>query len=645
MCGITGYLLRTPRGDDSNMRVLVEQMATTLTHRGPDAAGSWADAETGIALGHRRLSIQDLSAAGAQPMTSADGRYVLSYNGEVYNFPALSRELGMLGHHFHGHCDTEVMLGAIQQWGVDGALQRLQGMFAFALWDSRDRSLILARDRVGKKPLYYGWCAETFLFGSELKALRAHPGFNAGIDRDALALFIQHAWVPGPRSIFENIAKLPAGHWLQVSASGEQRLHCYWSATEVALAGQREPFAGTLSQAADALETLLQDAVNSRMVADVGLGALLSGGYDSTTIAALMQHNSDTPVQTFTIGFADKRYDESTYAREISQHLGSRHTELFVSAEDALDIIPSLPAMYDEPFADASQVPTHIVSRLARSEVTVALSGDGGDELFAGYGRYRRPSRDMARWANLPRPLRTIVARLLSACQEQGWNLLQPARGSDNMPAWRRFPARLDKNVAALLAEDEVSLFARQRARIANGADYVPGAQRSGLALGGVAAAAGLDQPMQGMMLVDFCNYLVDDILVKVDRASMAVGLEIRAPFLDHRIVELAWSMPLAMRYGPDGGKLVLRELLQRHVPRQLTDRPKKGFGVPVADWLRGPLKEWAQDLLDSKRLQQDGLLDADAVGKLWRQHLCGWQDHSDVLWSILMFQAWLDQA
>jgi len=645
MCGITGYLLRTPRDDDSNMRTLVEQMAATLTHRGPDAGGSWTDARTGIALGHRRLSIQDLSPAGAQPMTSHDGRFVLSYNGEVYNFSALSRELEALGHHFRGHCDTEVMLAALQQWGISGALQRLQGMFAFALWDQRDQSLILARDRVGKKPLYYGWCAETFLFGSELKALRAHPGFNASIDRDALALFIQHAWVPGPRSIFEDIAKLPAGHWLQVTANGKQELHCYWSATQVALAGQRHPFAGTLSQAADTLENLLQEAVSSRMVADVGLGALLSGGYDSTTIAALMQHNSDIPVQTFTIGFDDKRYDESTYARDIAQHLGSEHTELFVSAEDALDIIPSLPAMYDEPFADASQMPTHIVSRLARSKVTVALSGDGGDELFAGYGRYRRPARDMARWAGLPRALRSTLARTLSACQAQGWNLLQPAPGTTSMPAWRRFVAKLDKNVAALLAADEVTLFARQRARIANGADYVPGAQRSGLALGGVAAAATLAEPMQGMMLVDFCNYLVDDILVKVDRASMAVGLEVRAPFLDHRIVELAWSLPLAMRYGPDGGKLVLRELLQRHVPRELTDRPKKGFGVPIADWLRGPLREWAQDLLGSKRLQQDGLLDANAVTTLWRQHLCGWQDHSDVLWSILMFQAWLDQA
>ena len=643
MCGITGYLQRTPAIDENSMRTLVADMAATLTHRGPDASGSWVHAQSGIALAHRRLSIQDLSEAGAQPMASVDSRYVLSYNGEIYNFPALSRELQSLGHHFRGHSDTEVMLAAITQWGIDGALRRFQGMFAFALWDSRDQSLVLARDRVGKKPLYYGWCAQTFLFGSELKALRAHPDFNATIDHDALALFIQHAWVPGPRSIFKHIEKLPAGHWLRISASGDQQTQCYWSAAEAALSGQNDPFSGTLDQATDTLEELLHDAVRTRMVADVGLGALLSGGYDSTTITALMQHNSATPVDTFTIGFADERYDESSYARDIAQHLGSNHTELFVSAQDALDIIPSLPGMYDEPFADASQIPTHIVSRLARSKVTVALSGDGGDELFAGYGRYRRPSRDMARWPTLPRSVRSAIARLLSACEQQGWNLLQPADSTGSMAKWRRFPARLDKNVAALLADDEVSLFARQRARIANGADFVRGAQRSGLGLGGLTEAGSLAEPMQGMMLVDFRNYLVDDILVKVDRASMAVSLEVRSPFLDHRVVELAWSLPLAMRYGPDGGKLVLRELLQRYVPSALTDRPKKGFGVPVADWLRGPLREWAQGLLDHKRLQQDGLLDADAVKRLWKQHLCEWQDHSDTLWSILMFQAWLD--
>ena len=645
MCGITGYLQRRPRGDGDGMRALVERMATTLSHRGPDAGGSWADAASGIALGHRRLSIQDLSAAGAQPMASPDGRYVLTYNGEIYNFRELSIELQGLGHSFRGHSDTEVMLAAFSQWGMEESLRRFQGMFAFALWDKLEQSLVLARDRVGKKPLYHGWCRETFLFGSELKALRAHPDFDDSIDKDALALFIQHAWVPGPRSIFEQVEKLPAGHWLRITPSGEQQLNCYWSALEAALCGERQPFTGTLGEAADTLQTLLQETVGNRMIADVSLGSLLSGGYDSATITAIMQSLSTTPVQTFTIGFAEKRYDESDHARAISQHLGTDHTELMVSPQDTLDIIPRLPEMYDEPFADPSQIPTHIVSRLARSKVTVALSGDGGDELFAGYGRYRRPGRDMGRWSKLPRSLRRPVARLLSGCADQGWNLLQPADGSTDTPGWRRFPAKLDKNVLALLAPNEVNLFARQRARISNGADYVHNARRSGLALEGIAEAAQLGEAMQGMMLLDFCNYLADDVLVKVDRASMAVGLEVRAPFLDHRVVELAWSLPIAMRYGAGGGKVVLREMLQRYIPRELTERPKKGFGVPIADWLRGPLREWAEELLEPQRLQQDGLLNAPAVSRLWKQHLCQWQDHSDALWSILMFQAWLQRG
>lgn len=642
MCGIAGYLQRNTPGDEHSMRVLAEAMATTITHRGPDAGGTWADPQHGIALGHRRLSIQDLSEAGAQPMTSADGRYVISFNGEIYNFPALARELQSLGHTFRGHSDTEVMLAAFLQWGIEHALLRFDGMFAFALWDKREHTLVLARDRAGKKPLYMGWCDTTFLFGSELKALRAHPDFNAEIDRDALALFIRYAWVPGPRSIFAGIEKLPAGHWIEIKADGRQEIHCYWSAADTALAGQNKPFEGSKEQAVDALDELLQEAVSSRMVADVKLGSLLSGGFDSTTVTALMQHASDTPVQTFTIGFDEERYDESDHARAISRHLSTDHTELTVSPQDALDIIPGLPGMYDEPFADASQIPTHIVSRLARSQVTVALSGDGGDELFAGYGRYKRPQRDMARWNFLPQACRPTVAKLLSASARQGWNLLQPADGSTSIPGWRSFPAGLDKNIAGLTASNEVSLFAAQRARIADAAHYVPGAQIAQFELEGLSQAVRLQEPMQGMMLLDFRNYLVDDILVKVDRASMAVGLEVRAPFLDHRVVSLAWSLPLAMRYGPAGGKLVLRDLLQRYVPRELTERPKKGFGVPVADWLRDPLREWAEDLLEPTRLQQEGLLNVAAVSQLWKQHLCQWQDHSDVLWSILMFQAWL---
>lgn len=643
MCGITGARHRKPRYNEQELLAIVGDMASTLTHRGPDAGGSWADPVQGIALGHRRLSVQDLSSAGAQPMVSSDERYVISYNGEVYNYPELSRELVAAGFCFRGHSDTEVLLAAFQHWGIEGSLQRFQGMFAFALWDRRENALILARDRVGKKPLYYGWCGDTFLFGSELKALRAHPDFHADIDRTALAGFMQYAWVPGPRSIFEGISKLPPGHWLELGTDGSQQINSYWSAADVAHAGEANPFTGNLAQATDSLDELLRDAVSIRMLADVKLGALLSGGYDSTTVTALMQAASDVPVQTFTIGFEEADYDESGFARDIARHLGTDHTELFVSADDARDLIPELPAMYDEPFADASQMPTHIVSRLAREHVTVALSGDGGDELFAGYGRYKRPQRDLARWSALPGRMRAPLARLLSASKKRGWHYLQPADDATRVSGWRRFPAKLDKNADALLAANEVDLFARQRARIPNGADYVAGPAISQPALGNVAAAATLLQPRQGMMLLDFQNYLVDDILVKVDRASMATSLEVRAPFLDHRVVELAWSLPMEMRYDASGGKRVLRELLRRYVPPELTDRPKMGFGVPVAQWLRGSLRPWAEALLEPGRLAQDGLLEPEAVTRLWKQHLCGWDDHSDVLWSILMFQAWLD--
>ena len=631
-----------PSPDEAGMREIVSRMTLSLTHRGPDASGIWVNANSGIALGHRRLSIQDLSAAGAQPMTSADDRYVLIYNGEIYNFQKLSRELQSLGHRFRGNSDTEVLLTSVMQWGVDGALQRFQGMFALAIWDKLERTLVLARDRVGKKPVYYGKCADTLIFGSELKALRAHPNFDNSIDRNALALFLQHSWVPAPRSIYRKIHKLPAGHWLQIDASGKQKLTCYWSAADRAITGERKPFDGTLEEATDALDELLQDAVGSRMIADVSLGSLLSGGYDSTTVTALMQHLSDTPVQTFNIGFSDSRYDESSYARSISQHLGTDHYEHVVSAQEALDLVPRLPTIYDEPFADASQIPTHIVSQLARTKVTVALSGDGGDELFAGYGRYPRAFRDMARWARVPASLRPHTARLLTGCQQVGWKLLQPTETASSMPAWRRIPSNLDKNTAALLAENELELFIRQRARIDNGADLVYGALQSGLTLNNLAEAAKLENPMQGMMLVDLCNYMVDDILVKVDRASMAVSLEARAPFLDNRVVEFAWSLPLNMRYGEDGGKLILRQLLKRYVPGKLTDRPKKGFGVPVADWLRTPLRDWAEELLEPGRMEQDGLLKTKAIQQIWKQHLCGWKDHSDLLWSTLMFQAWL---
>lgn len=633
MCGIAGYWQDRPAADAEQLAQTVTRMAATLSHRGPDAGGCWVDPADGIALGHRRLAIVDLSDAGAQPMRSADGRLVLSYNGELYNAPALRRELQQAGQAFSGHCDTEVVLNAFLVWGVEPALRRFNGMFALALWNANEKSLVLARDRVGKKPLYFGRGDGAWLFGSELKALRRHPGFNAEIDRDALALYLSYAWVPGPRSIYNGIEKLPAGHYLRITAGGNTSLHCYWSAFDAASTGEAQPFSGTLSQAADALEALLLEAVEQRMLADVGLGALLSGGIDSSTVTALMQSLSATPVQTFTIGFDDARYDESASARAIAAHLGTHHTEQLVTPQDAMALIPALPAMYDEPFADASQIPTHLVSRLARESVTVALSGDGGDELFAGYGRYRRPTRDLRRWAWLPGPLHHALAGLLEGGARLGWNTLQSRAG--------RLCARLDKHTDALWVSDELSLFARQRQRIAEGAALVHGAQLTHYDLPHLHAARQLAAPQQGMMLLDFYNYLADDILVKVDRASMATSLEVRSPLLDYRVVELAWSLPLELRSDAAGGKRVLREVLARHLPPALTERPKQGFGVPVGDWLRGPLRDWAEALLDPTRIRDAGLLNASEVSRLWRQHSSHWRDHSDPLWSILMFQAW----
>ena len=646
MCGIAGFLQRGGGLELDALHATAYRMADTLKHRGPDGGGVWADPEAGIGFGHRRLAIQDLSDAGKQPMTSADGRFVITYNGEIYNFRALRADLEGRGHAFRGHSDTEVLLAAISEWGPTEALRRAGGMFAFALWDRRERTLWLARDRAGKKPLYYGWCGDVFLFGSELKALRAHPDFRADIDRDALGLLLQYAWIPGPHSIFRHIRKLPAGCALRVRSDPPEREatpEAYWTAREVAERGEAEPFSGSLSEASDALDRLLRDAVAGRMIADVSLGALLSGGIDSSTVVALMQAQSARPVKTFSIGFREPRYDEAQHARAVAQHLGTDHTELYVTHRETVDVIPSLPANYDEPFADSSQIPTLVVSQLARSAVTVALSGDGGDELFAGYNRYFRCSADWSRWGRFPGALRRPLAGLLSGISRGGWALLGPAAPSgEPLPKWRRFPAKFAKLARSLPATDPADWFARMKMRCDPPSEFVVGAtpvsRTESLAL-----RPPLSEPLQAMMLDDFTSYLCDDILVKVDRASMAVSLEVRCPFLDHRVVEFAWSLPLSLRVGPGGGKRVVRELLGRYVPAALFERRKQGFGVPVAEWLRGPLRSWAEDLLAPERLAREGLLVPNAVSRVWRQHQCGWRNHNNLLWSILMFQAWHD--
>jgi asparagine synthase (glutamine-hydrolysing) len=644
MCGITGFLTPVGRYNEEALDSMVLRMSQTLEHRGPDGFGIWSDAEAGVALAHRRLSIQDLSAAGRQPMVSACGRYLITYNGEIYNFRELGDELAALGHSFRGHSDTEVVLAAVSQWGLAGALERFHGMFAFGLWDRNRRELSLVRDRVGKKPLYYGWCRGSLLFASELKALRPHPDFEPEIDQDALGLFIRYSFIPTPYSIFKPIRKLPPGTHLTVSladAHREGHPQVYWSAREVAEHGERQPFSGDMDAATGSLDRLLHDAIQGRMVADVDLGALLSGGIDSTTVVALMQTLSPRPVKTFTIGFQEPEFNEAEHAKAIARHLGTEHTELYVTARETMEMIPRLPTLYDEPLADASAIPTFIVSRLARSQVTVALSGDGGDELFGGYTRYLSTLKQWQRWRRYPLALRRLSAGALRRAARLGWEWSADAKGPGRPRARKPVSAKLEKKSRRLSAVDPVDLFARASSYWDQPGEVVLGARPAASALSDPGLRADVSQPLQSMMYLDFMGFMLDDILVKVDRASMAVGLEIRSPFLDHRIVELAWSLPLGLRIGPGGGKYVLRRLLERYVPRTLTERPKRGFNVPVAEWLRGPLRPWAEALLDPQRIGEQGLLDPQAVTRLWHQHLSGWGNRKNVLWSILMFQAW----
>jgi asparagine synthase (glutamine-hydrolysing) len=630
-------------------------MTDAVAHRGPDDSGVWIDPDAGLAFGHQRLSIIDLSEAGRQPMVSACGRYVITYNGEIYNFRGLRAELEQLGHVFRGHSDTEVLLAALVEWDVADTLGRLNGMFALALWDRRERRLTLARDRTGKKPLYYGWCGNNFLFGSELKALRCHPAFDPTIDRDALGLFIQYSWMPAPYSIYTAIRQLPAGTTLRVEASdgpGDVRPENYWSAREVAVRCGREPAHTSLEAATDALEEVLREAVACRMIADVDLGAFLSGGIDSSTVVALMRSVSNKPVQTFSIGYNEARYNEAEYAKAIAEHLGTDHTELYVTPGDCLEVIPRLATLYDEPFADYSQIPTYLVSRLARQKVTVALSGDGGDELFGGYKDYPKNLRDWERrsaiWRCCPPTLRRGLASLITDLSQTGQRMLRvdgPASGGASVLRARlaKKLEKLEKRGGRVVVSDScAALHASLRAWVVRADELVLGARPVATGLTDPSGWADVSDPLLSMLLVDFTNYMADDILTKVDRASMGVGLEVRCPLLDPRVIELAWSLPSSMRMGPKGGKHILRNLLARHVPRELFERPKQGFSVPLEEWLRGPLRDWAETLLDERRLREEGYFRPRAVRQIWQDHLLGRRSRRPVLlWSLLTFQAW----
>jgi asparagine synthase (glutamine-hydrolysing) len=621
-------------------------MAEMLRHRGPDDDGAFVDPAAGLALGFRRLSILDLSQDGHQPMSSPSERYVIVFNGEIYNYRTLRTELEGSGHRWRGHSDTEVMLAGIERWGFTEAVRRFNGMFAIAVWDRHRRELHLARDRMGEKPMYYGWSGGVLLFGSELKALRAHPRFDAEIDRDALALYFRHNYINAPYSIYRGIFKLPPASIVTFSADRPGLLpqpRAFWSVRKAAEEGVRNLFPGSDAEAVEELDRLLRDAVKIRMEADVPLGAFLSGGIDSSTVVALMQAQSARPVKTFSIGFHEPGYDEAPFAKEVAAHLGTDHTELYVAPEEARAVIPLLPTLYDEPFSDSSQVPTFLVSRLARQQVTVSLSGDGGDELFGGYPRYVQAADAWRSLQRVPAAARRGGARALRIMPPAAWTAIArtlgpvlPARLRSRNPG-----DRLQKiaQVAGLRSAEE--LYRGMVSHWADPAAIVVGATEPRTELDDPARWARLPEFLDRMMYLDAVTYLPGDILAKLDRASMGVSLEGRVPLLDHRVVEFAWRIPhsLKMRRGEE--KWILRQVLNRYVPRPLVDRPKMGFGIPVGEWLRGPLRPWGEDLLSSAALSEGGILRPAPIRQAWAEHLSGARDWQYRLWDVLVFQAW----
>jgi len=648
MCGIAGFWRNASDRNAGWLEEIASKMANTLFHRGPDDSGTWVDEDAGVAFGHRRLSIIDTSDAGHQPMVSADRRYVITYNGEVYNFQKLRQELGKKGHRFRGHSDTEVMLTAFVQWGVEVSVKKFNGMFAFAVWDRRDGLLWLARDRIGEKPLYYGVQNGNLFFSSELKAIRAHPEFKPEIDRDALVSYLRFSYVPAPHSIYNKIKKLLPGHLLCIKSPTSVRLsQPYWSLEEAYQSGIREPFRGSNDEAVDELDFRLRETVRSRMVSDVPLGAFLSGGIDSSTVVALMQSQSDRPVNTFTVGFHEWEFNEAVYARKVAQHLGTNHTELYITPKEAREVIPKLPEMYDEPFGDSSQIPTHLISALARQHVTVALSGDGGDELFAGYNRYIQADRHWKFLRSVPLGLRRRLSAAMTSVNADvakrvydGLEFLLPQKSRISLPA-----EKYQKAAQVISMSGIRDVYKRLVSII-----YLPG----DYARNGVESRSFLDDTklwnngadfISTMQKLDLLTYLPDDLLVKVDRASMAVSLETRVPYLDHNIVEFVIKLPLRFKLRNGESKRLVRRILDYHVPRELTDRPKMGFSVPIGRWLRGPLREWGCALIDEGRLKNEGYLRSETVSQVWDQHLGGQSDSAHQLWNVLMFQSWLENS
>jgi asparagine synthase (glutamine-hydrolysing) len=654
MCGIAGFLNRSNRRPAGELQAEVMKMAAALEHRGPDDAGFWVDPRSGVALGHRRLAIIDLSAEGRQPMLSESKRYVIIFNGEIYNFPELRERLVAHGQAFRGHSDTEVLLAAFEHWGVALALERSVGMFALALWDRKEETLYLARDRVGEKPLYYGWSGNDLLFGSELKALRTFSGNEWRVDRDALAVFFNLGYIPAPLSIYQGVRKVSPGTFIKFSAATPHGHfpdpQPYWAMRSVAEAGARAPFTGSSQEAIEELERLLKQSIHGQTIADVPVGAFLSGGIDSSTVVALMQAQSSRPVRTFTIGFHEREYNEAGHAAEVAAHLGTDHTELYVTPEEAMAVIPRLAHIYDEPFSDSSQIPTFLVSQLARTQVTVSLSGDAGDELFAGYPRYAFAERLWSRMKLIPAPIRRGIAAALRTMAHVGWEdtRAHSSDGEDRRGStvrggrlWKTAD-RIWKAAELLSVNSADLLYWRLNSHWSN-PGLVPGSSPRVLETAFGNSQIVLPGFLERMCYADSVSYLPDDILVKVDRATMAVSLEARVPLLDHRVIEFAWSLPPAMKVRDGQTKWLLRQVLYKYVPRRLIERPKMGFGVPIEQWLRGPLREWAEELLSPARLRREGFLDVRFVRERWEQHLSGRRRWHYSLWGVLMFQAWLE--
>ncbi|MBI3699914.1 MAG: asparagine synthase (glutamine-hydrolyzing) [Afipia sp.] len=651
MCGIAG-IMRTADSARGNLGETVGRMIATLVHRGPDADGVWADAAAKVCLGHRRLSILDLTAAGAQPMHSDCGRFTVSFNGEIYNHLDIRKTLEAenAAPNWRGHSDTETLLYAVRHWGVEAALRRFIGMFAFAIWDAREQTLTLCRDRFGEKPLFYGWIDGDLVFASELKALSAHPRWSGIVDRDALTSFMRYSYVPAPWTIWNGVRKLPPSSFavftLREKPGDFPRPTQYWSMRDKVVSGQGERLRDPV-QATDELERLLSQSVTRQSLSDVPLGAFLSGGIDSSTIVALMQKQSTRPIRTFSIGFAEAEFNEAEHARGIATHLGTDHTEMIVSPSDARSIIPNLSQMYDEPFGDSSQIPTHLVAALARKSVTVSLSGDGGDELFGGYNRHVWGGRLHARFGTLPHPVKRALALLIALVAPEPANSIGQLAGKV-LP--RRFRLLRAGDQLAKIGRIVDSKTLDEMYRRLSSIDDEP----ASAVVGGNERASWFNDemvnvrhpidPLDRMTLSDALSYLSDDILQKVDRAAMAVSLETRVPFLDKDVAEFSCRVPPDMKVKEGQGKWLVRQVLERHVPGHLTERPKTGFGIPLDDWLRGPLKEWAADLLAGERLTRQGWFDAARVQSRWQEHLHGTRNHGAWLWNVLMAESWADR-